>query len=112
MKERVKIVTPNGEGTIDDIFVSELGYLMLRIHFPDKHKWTTYNLGTHDIKNNIFTNIISPNKWLCQYLENEKLYYLTEHHKTDGVITELYFESEKELSAYLVEHNINNVLVP
>lgn len=58
MRERAKIETPNGEGTIDDIFISELGYLMLRVYFKDERKWTTYNLGTHDPKDNLFNLLI------------------------------------------------------
>ena len=49
--------TPKGLGTVDKIYVSELGYLMLRIYF-ENGTFTTYNLGKHDPENNMFTNKI------------------------------------------------------
>jgi len=49
--------TPKGLGEVDKIYVSELGYLMLRIYF-ENGTFTTYNLGKHDPENNMFTNKI------------------------------------------------------
>ena len=49
--------TPKGLGEVDKIYVSELGYLMLRIYFKNG-TFTTYNLGKHDSENNMFTNKI------------------------------------------------------
>ena len=49
--------TPKGLGTVDKIYVSELGYLMLRIYF-ENGTFTTYNLGKHDPENNMFTDKI------------------------------------------------------
>ena len=57
MKDSVLIETPKGLGTVDKIYVSELGYLMLRIYF-ENGTFTTYNLGKHDPENNMFTNKI------------------------------------------------------
>ena len=42
MKDSVLIETPKGLGTVDKIYVSELGYLMLRIYFENS-TFTTYN---------------------------------------------------------------------
>jgi hypothetical protein len=49
--------TPKGLGEIDKIYVSELGYLMLRVSF-ENGTFTTYNLGKHDPENNMFTDKI------------------------------------------------------
>jgi hypothetical protein len=57
MSNEPKIETPNGIGNLDKIFVSDLGFLMLRISF-ENGTFTTYNLGLHDSYNNIFTNKI------------------------------------------------------
>ena len=105
MKSLVNILTPNGEATIENLFISELGFLMLRVKNQD-NTWTTYNLGPHDPNNNPFTKLILPNKWLYQFLESDKLWYLTEHHPTDGVLTELFFESKQQLVTYAKTHNI------
>lgn len=39
-----KIKTPNGFGTLDKIYVSELGFLMVKVYFPDTKTFTTYNV--------------------------------------------------------------------
>jgi hypothetical protein len=57
MKDPVLIETIKGLGTVDKIYVSELGYLMLRIYF-ENGTFTTYNLGKHDPENNMFTDKI------------------------------------------------------
>jgi len=57
MTKMVITQTPKGLGTVDKIYVSELGYLMLRIYF-ENGTFTTYNLGKHDPENNMFTNKI------------------------------------------------------
>jgi hypothetical protein len=49
--------TPKGLGEVDKIYVSELGYLMLKVSF-ENGTFTTYNLGKHDPENNMFTNKI------------------------------------------------------
>jgi len=45
----IEINTPNGKGTIEKIYISELEYLMVKVLNPDK-TFTTYNLG--EIKDN------------------------------------------------------------
>jgi len=41
---RLKINTPNGKGELKHIYLSELGYLMVKIENGDK-TFTSYNLG-------------------------------------------------------------------
>lgn len=53
----VNILTPKGIGELEKIYVSELGFLMLRINNLDG-TYTTYNFGKHDVESNIFTNKI------------------------------------------------------
>jgi hypothetical protein len=57
MTKMVMMQTPKGLGEIDKIYVSELGYLMLRVSF-ENGTFTTYNLGKHDPENNMFTDKI------------------------------------------------------
>ena len=47
------IETPKGLGELEKVYISELGFLMLRIDNLDG-TYTTYNLGKHDPSNNIF----------------------------------------------------------
>jgi hypothetical protein len=46
----LKINTPNGEGVIEKMYMSELEYLMVKVLNPDK-TFTTYNIGK--IKDNL-----------------------------------------------------------
>ena len=54
---KVKILTPKGTGVVENVYVSDLGFLMLRINNLNG-TYTTYNLGKHDDNVNIFTNQI------------------------------------------------------
>lgn len=103
----MKISTPNGIGCVEEIYVSELNYLMIRVYIIEENRWISYNLGKHDINDNIFTRIITPTKWLKQYLDNEDMWYLTHHHSTDGILEEHFFETENELLTYVTKHNIS-----
>lgn len=58
MKKKVTINTPNGEGVLEEIYISELNYLMIKVFFPDEKKYISFNLGKHDTNNNIFSNLI------------------------------------------------------
>jgi hypothetical protein len=49
------INTPKGVGKIENLYVSDLGFLMVRVYF-DNGTYTTYNMGKHDIQNNLITN--------------------------------------------------------
>ncbi len=53
----VPILTPNGIGEVEKVYISDLGFLMLRIDNLNG-TYTTYNLGKHDVESNIFTNKI------------------------------------------------------
>jgi len=55
------IDTPKGNGEIDKIYISELGFLMLRVYFKNG-TFTTYNLGKHDPNDNMFTNKLTENQ--------------------------------------------------
>lgn len=57
MKNSLLIETPKGEGEVYSVTISELGFLMLKVYFKNGI-YTTYNLGKHDNKDNIFTNKI------------------------------------------------------
>lgn len=48
------IKTPSGEGKVEKLYVSDLGYLMLRINNLD-YTYTTYNLGIFDINDNFLS---------------------------------------------------------
>jgi hypothetical protein len=50
----VLIETPKGFGKLDKIYVSELGYLMVKIEF-DNGTYMSYNFGKHNPENNFFT---------------------------------------------------------
>lgn len=51
------INTPKGLGEIEKIYISDLGFLMLRIDNLDG-TFTTYRLGKHDPSNNMFSKQI------------------------------------------------------
>jgi len=54
----VLIETPKGVGKLHNIYVSELGFLMVKIEL-DNGTYTGYNLGKHNQEDNIFTKEIS-----------------------------------------------------
>ena len=56
----LKINTPDGIGELENIYVSELGFLMVKIYFKNG-AFITYNLGKYDENDNIFTNKILEN---------------------------------------------------
>lgn len=51
---KVLLETPKGIGELENLYVSELGFLMLRIYFQNG-TYTTYNLGKHNPSDNLFT---------------------------------------------------------
>lgn len=53
----VLIKTPKGVGKLDRIYVSDLGFLMIKIAFEDG-TFTGYNLGKHNPTDNFFTKEI------------------------------------------------------
>jgi hypothetical protein len=56
----LKINTPDGIGELENVYVSELGFLMVKIYFKNG-TFITYNLGKYDENDNIFTNKIIEN---------------------------------------------------
>jgi hypothetical protein len=57
MKKEVLIETPKGIGEVENIYISDLGFLMLKINNLTG-TYTTYNLGKHNPTENIFTKEI------------------------------------------------------
>lgn len=57
-KTGVTIKTPDGLGIIEGMWISELGFLMLRVYIIDENRWISYNLGIHDTNNNVFNNLV------------------------------------------------------
>ena len=55
------IKTSKGFGRLEKVFVSELGFLMLKINNLDG-TYTSYSLGKHNESNNIFTEEILKNE--------------------------------------------------
>lgn len=53
----VLIKTPKGVGKLDRMYVSDLGFLMVKIAFEDG-TFTGYNLGKHEPTDNMFTKEI------------------------------------------------------
>jgi len=53
----VLIKTPKGVGKLDRIYVSDLGFLMVKIAYEDG-TFTGYNLGKHEPTDNMFTKEI------------------------------------------------------
>lgn len=41
----IEIETPDGKAFVYDMYISELGYLMIKLHFPELGIWKGYNLG-------------------------------------------------------------------
>ena len=54
---KVSLETPKGIGELENLYISELGFLMLKVYFKNG-TYTTYNLGKHDPTNNLFTKEI------------------------------------------------------
>ena len=53
----ILIKTPKGVGKLDRIYVSDLGFLIIKIAFEDG-TFTGYNLGKHEPTDNMFTKEI------------------------------------------------------
>ena len=58
---KVNILTPKGIGVVENVYVSDLGFLMLRIDNIDG-TFTTYNLGKHNVEDNLFSNQLMKNE--------------------------------------------------
>lgn len=53
--EKPFINTPKGVGQVDEIYVSELGFLMIRVYYTNG-TYISYNLGKHNVDENLFTD--------------------------------------------------------
>ena len=40
-----KLNTPIGEGLLENVYVSELGYVMVKVYYPIEKRWVTYNIN-------------------------------------------------------------------
>jgi len=60
-KPNPKILLSDKEYSVEKFFISELGYLMMRLYSEENKSYTTYNLGTHNPEENIFKNLIENN---------------------------------------------------
>jgi hypothetical protein len=57
-KPKPNIILDGKEYLLERFFISELGYLMMRLYSEENKSYTTYNLGTHDPVKNIFNEAI------------------------------------------------------
>jgi hypothetical protein len=58
----MKIINENKEMEIKDIFISELGFLMIKVFIEEEKVFKTYNAGKFDKKDNVFLDLINKNK--------------------------------------------------
>lgn len=56
---KIKINTPNGIGEIESVFESDLGFMMVRVYYPNDKRYVTFNIGKYTSEDNIFTSVIS-----------------------------------------------------
>jgi len=57
-KPNPKIILDGKTYEVERFYVSELGYLMMRLYYESEKTYTTYNLGTHNPEENIFKDAI------------------------------------------------------
>ena len=62
-KPNPKMILDGKEYVVEKFFISELGYLMMRLFLEEKKTYTTYNLGTHDTAKNIFNEAIDKQRF-------------------------------------------------
>jgi hypothetical protein len=61
-KTKPKIFLNEEEFELQNFYISELGYLMMRLCSTDDNTFLTYNLGKHDPNSNMFLNSIQNEK--------------------------------------------------
>lgn len=61
-KTKPKIFLNEAEFELQNFYISELGYLMMRLFSTDDNRFLTYNLGKHDPNSNMFLNSIQNEK--------------------------------------------------
>ena len=59
-KNTPKLILNSEEHELIGFYISELGFLMMTI-YSQSGKRTNYNLGEHDIKQNVFIDLIKKN---------------------------------------------------
>jgi hypothetical protein len=57
-KTNPKIILDDKEYELENIHISELNYLMVRLFNPIEKNYTTYNLGDYNPENNFIKNEI------------------------------------------------------
>jgi hypothetical protein len=60
----VPVSTPYGDGELQSLYVSELGFLMAKVYFKENGVWTTWNLGPYDIRNSPLSKAIHDQEWI------------------------------------------------
>lgn len=45
MNKKLRVETPAGPGKIEGFYVTELGYLMAKVYFPERKCWVNYKVG-------------------------------------------------------------------
>ena len=59
----VPFSTPHGDGELQALNVSELGFLMAKVYYKETKVWTTWNLGPHDIRKSPLSKAIHDQEW-------------------------------------------------
>ena len=60
----VPVSTPHGDGELQALYVSELGFLMAKVYYPENKVWTTWNLGPYDIRKSPLSKAIHDQEWI------------------------------------------------
>jgi hypothetical protein len=58
----MKIINENKKMEIKDIFISELGFLMIKVFVEEEKVFKTYNVGKFNEKDNVFLDLIKKSK--------------------------------------------------
>ena len=56
--QKPNVIVDGKEITIENFYISELGYLMLKTYIPEEKVFKTFNLGMYIKDNNIFKDLI------------------------------------------------------
>ena len=67
-----EVDTPDGKATLKEIYVTELGYIMAKLHYPKKGVFINHKIGS--LKNLLDTNNLSlVSEWTEHIIIEEKL---------------------------------------
>lgn len=61
-KRNPEIIIEGDLYEIEKVFISELGYLMIRLYSSDKKIYVSHNLGNHNPEENIFKKAIDESR--------------------------------------------------